>query len=218
MRSWLRGLSFFLLIVIIISTSFYFRDQFTQDSIQQHLIAYGAWAWIVFFVLYVIATIAFLPGSIMTLVGGFLFGPVIGGVLNLTAATVGATAAFLIARYVARDWVQRKGGKIVTKLNRGIEREGWRFVMVVRLAPIFPFNLVNYAMGLTKISLLDFVWASFVFMAPGCFVYTYIGSLGQTALAGDIRLFLTRALIAVGIFVVLLTLPYFVKRWHDENK
>jgi uncharacterized membrane protein YdjX (TVP38/TMEM64 family) len=94
-----------------------------------------------------------------------LFGPVWGTILNLAGATVGATAAFLVARYLA-DWVRRKAARRLDQLIKGVEAEGWRIVAFVRLVPILPFNLMNYALGLTHIRLVDYVLASFVCMLP----------------------------------------------------
>ena len=126
----------------------------------------------------------FLPGSVLTLAGGALFGPVLGTVYNLTGATLGATLAFLIARYLASDWVSERAGGRVKQLIKGVEGEGWRFVAFVRLVPLFPFNLLNYALGLTRIRLLDYALASFIFMAPGALAYTYLGYAGREIAVG----------------------------------
>ena len=101
------------------------------------------------------------------LAGGALFGPILGSVLNLLGATIGATIAFVLARYVAGDWVARKGAGRLKQLITGVEAEGWRFVAFVRLVPLFPFNLTNYALGLTRIGLLPYVVTSLLCMAPG---------------------------------------------------
>ena len=95
----------------------------------------------------------FLPGSVITLAGGALFGPVWGTFYSLTGATAGAAAAFLVARYLASDWVHRKAGGWTKQLIEGVDKEGWRFVAFVRLVLLFPFNLLNYALGLTRIPL-----------------------------------------------------------------
>jgi uncharacterized membrane protein YdjX (TVP38/TMEM64 family) len=97
--------------------------------------------------------VAFLPGAVFGLAGGALFGPVWGSLWNLIGATLGATLAFLAARYTAGDWVARRTGARLKALVEGVEAEGWRFVAFVRLVPLFPFNLLNYALGLTRIRL-----------------------------------------------------------------
>jgi len=98
---------------------------------------------------------------------------------------LGATLAFMIARYVASDWVAARAGERLARLIRGVEEEGWRFVAFVRLVPLFPFNLVNYAFGLTRIRLGEYVLASFVCMAPGALAYTYLGYAGRVATSGQ---------------------------------
>src|ERR1700724_4115235 len=104
---------------------------------------------------------------------------------NLTGATLGATLAFVIARYIASDWVVARSGERLGRLTRGVEEEGWRFVAFVRLVPLFPFNLMNYAFGLTRIRLREYVLASFVCMAPGALAYTYLGYAGREAASGQ---------------------------------
>ena len=102
------------------------------------------------------------PGTIFALAGGVLFGPYLGTFVNLFAATTGAALAFLIARYLASDWVIKKAGRRLAKIIEGVEQEGWRFVTLVRLVPLFPFNLTNYALGLTRLNFFHYVAASFI--------------------------------------------------------
>jgi uncharacterized membrane protein YdjX (TVP38/TMEM64 family) len=149
------------------------RELFTVDRLEQELHRFGRWAPIWFVGLYALSTVLFVPGSVLTLAGGVLFGPIWGTLWNLTGATLGATLAFVTARYVASDWVTGRAGERLARLIRGVEEEGWRFVAFVRLVPLFPFNLVNYAFGLTRIRLGEYVLASFVCMAPGAIAYTY---------------------------------------------
>lgn len=123
-------------------------------SIEQLLLALGIWAPIGFAVIYATGTILFFPGALLGLAGGALFGPVWGTLWNLLGATLGATIAFLLARGIAGEWVaQRLGGRL-RRLVDGVSAEGWQFVALMRLMPFVPFNLLNYAFGLTRISLL----------------------------------------------------------------
>ena len=101
-----------------------------------------------------------MPGSILSLAGGGLFGPVWGKAYALLGATVGATLVFLAARYLASDWVVATAGGRLKQLAEGVEAEGWRFIAFVRLVALFPFNLVNYGLGLTRVRLLDYSLAS----------------------------------------------------------
>ncbi len=146
----------------------------------------GAVGAIAFILLYIIATVAFLPGSILTLGAGVVFGVVLGSFYVFIGATLGATAAFLVGRYVARGWVAKKieGNKKFRAIDEAVGREGLKIVLLTRLSPIFPFNLLNYAYGITGVSLKDYVIGS-VGMIPGTIMYVYIGSLaGSLATIG----------------------------------
>lgn len=139
-----------------------------------------------FIALYIIATVAFLPGSILTLGAGVVFGVVMGSFYVFIGATIGATAAFLVGRYLARNWVAKKiaDKKNFGAIDRAVGEEGFKIVLLTRLSPIFPFNLLNYAYGVTGVSLKDFVLAS-IGMIPGTIMYVYIGSLaGSIATIG----------------------------------
>jgi len=136
----------------------------------------------VFIVLYIVATVAFLPGSILTLGAGVVFGVGLGSIYVFIGATLGAIAAFLVGRYLARNWVSKKieDNQNFAAIDRAVAQEGFKIVLLTRLSPIFPFNLLNYAFGITGVSLKDYALAS-VGMIPGTIMYVYLGSL-----AGDI--------------------------------
>jgi pyruvate/2-oxoglutarate dehydrogenase complex dihydrolipoamide dehydrogenase (E3) component/uncharacterized membrane protein YdjX (TVP38/TMEM64 family) len=131
---------------------------------------------------YVVAAVLFVPGSILTLGSGFLFGIPLGFLTAWVGAGLGACAAFLVGRCVARDWVARKiaGNPRFTALDATIEKEGFKIVLLMRLSPILPFNFLNYALGLTKISFKDFSVASVIGMAPAEFLFIYIGSAARS--------------------------------------
>ena len=160
----------------------------------------------VFGTLYAAGTVVFLPGSLFALAGGALFGPVWGALFNLIGATIGAGIAFLAARYLAGDWVERKAAGRLKQLITGVEAEGWRFVAFVRLVPLFPFNLTNYVLGLTRIGFLPYVVTSFVCMAPGAVAYTWLGHAGREALAGDASA-IRYGLLALGLLAAIVVLP-----------
>ncbi|MBF0282963.1 MAG: TVP38/TMEM64 family protein [Magnetococcales bacterium] len=187
------------------------REALNAAAVEQWVHGFGVWGPLVFMVIYAVAAVLFLPGSALTLAGGALFGPVWGTIYNLVGATVGATLSFLIARYAASDWVARKTGGRLKQLLDGVEREGWKFVAFVRLVPLFPFNLLNYALGLTRIRLRDYVLASLVCMAPGGFAYTYLGYAGREAVGGGEGL-MQKALLALGLLAVVAFLPSFVQK------
>ncbi len=187
------------------------RDRFDAAALQAWVEGAGAAGPLLFMAIYALATVLFLPGSVITLVGGALFGPVWGTLWNLTGATVGASLAFLIARYLGADWVARKAGGRAKQLIDGVEQEGWRFVAFVRLVPLFPFNLLNYALGLTRIPFLAYVIASWLFMLPGAIAYTWLGYAGREALAGGEGM-IRNILIALALLAAVGFIPRLVKR------
>ncbi len=133
--------------------------------------------------LYIVACLLMLPGSILTLGAGALFGLLPGFLAVLTGASLGAAGAFLTGRYLARDWVSRKIGADprFRAVDEIVGREGWKIVLLTRLSPLFPFNILNYSYGLTQVRLRDYFFASLTGMIPGTLLYTYLGSL-----AGDL--------------------------------
>ncbi len=142
---------------------------------------------VVFAALYILACVLFIPGSVLTLGAGFLYGVVHGTVLISIASTLGATAAFLVGRYLARDWVARRvaAHPRFAAIDEAVGREGWKIVGLTRLSPAFPFNLLNYAYGLTRVSLRDYFFASWLGMLPGTVLFVYLGSLaGSLATLG----------------------------------
>ena len=146
----------------------------------------GAIAPIAFVLIYIVATVAFLPGSVLTLGAGVLFGIVKGSIYVFFGATIGATLAFLVGRYLARGWISKKiaGNQKFSAIDQAVGREGLKIVLLTRLSPVFPFNLLNYGLGVTGVSLKDYVLGS-VGMIPGTIMYVYIGSLaGSIATIG----------------------------------
>tara|TARA_R110002020_G_scaffold338673_2_gene553962 strand:- start:2390 stop:3412 length:1023 start_codon:yes stop_codon:yes gene_type:complete len=187
------------------------RDRLDQAQIDGILEGLGLWVPVAYVGLYAAGTIIFLPGSLFALAGGALFGPVWGSILNLFAATIGAGIAFLVARYLAGEWVARRTGGRLKRLVDGVEGEGWRFVAFVRLVPLFPFNLTNYALGLTRIGFWPYVVTSFICMAPGAIAYTWLGYAGREALAGETSA-LRYGLLALGLLVAIAFLPRLIRR------
>ena len=128
-----------------------------------------------------LACIFFIPGSILTLGAGAIYGVVVGSVLVSVSSTLGATAAFLIGRFFARNWVAKtvEGNSKFGAIDDAVADGGWKMVGLIRLSPMFPFNLLNYAFGLTKVTLRDYVLASWLGMLPGTVMYVYLGSLAS---------------------------------------
>lgn len=164
----------------------------------------GFWAPLVFMLGYAVGTVVFAPGSLLTLASGAIFGLFWGTVYAWTGATIGACAAFLIARYVARGWVE---GKLEDKprfktLDHSIGRDGGKIVALLRLAPVFPFVLLNYALGLSKVRFTHYLLACFA-MAPGTLLYVYYGHIGREALAGGGKTLWDWLLLGLGLVAVL---------------
>lgn len=198
-------------LAIALLAAWSYRDVLDMAALDGRIRDAGAWGPALFMSAYVFATVLSLPGALLTLAGGALFGPVWGTFYSLTGATIGATAAFAVTRYVASDWVKRRAGGWVLSLIDGVEKEGWRFVAFVRLVPILPFNLLNYALGLTRIRLAHYVLASYVFMLPGALAYTYLGYAGREAVAGAGDMLQT-GLVALALLAAIAFLPRFVRR------
>ena len=148
-------------------------------------------AWAVFIVAYVGATVLLMPGSLLTLAAGFLFGLVAGYVIVAVASVTGAACAFLVGRFFARDWVAHKLEAMprFAALDRAIANRGALIVLLTRLSPLFPFNLLNYGLGLTNVHFWTYVGVSWIGMIPGTLLYVYLGSLASnltSLLAGDV--------------------------------
>lgn len=143
----------------------------------------GSFGALIFACVYVLATISFVPGSLLTLGAGAIFGVVMGSLVVSAGSTLGAAAAFLIGRYFTRDWVSKKiaGNQKFKAIDDAVAADGFKMVMLIRLSPIFPFNLINYAFGLTKVRFKDYFLASWIGMMPGTVMYVYLGSV-----AGDL--------------------------------
>jgi uncharacterized membrane protein YdjX (TVP38/TMEM64 family) len=141
----------------------------------------GAMGAIAYIALYIIATVAFLPGSFITLGGGAVYGVVLGSLYVFMGASIGATLAFLIGRYLARDWVLEKiaSHENFRKIDEAVGKEGFKIIFLARLSPVFPFNLLNYALGVTGVSLMDYL-LGFIGMIPGTIMYVYLGSLASS--------------------------------------
>src|SRR6266540_1989251 len=139
----------------------------------------GPWGPVIFVGLYVVATVLFVPGSVLTLGAGAVFGVALGSVCVSISATLGAAAAFLVGRYLARDAIARKIAKNekFATIDRAVADEGWKIVLLTRLSPVFPFTLLNYAFGLTRVKFRHYVLASWLGMIPGTVMYVYLGSL-----------------------------------------
>jgi uncharacterized membrane protein YdjX (TVP38/TMEM64 family)/rhodanese-related sulfurtransferase len=200
-----------LLLAAMIALAVFHRDQINLARLDVSLASLGAWAPVAYVMLFALATVAFVPGVVFSLAGGALFGPLWGTLWNLTGATLGAILAFLVARYIAGDWVARKARGLLKRMIDGIDAEGWRFVAFVRLVPLFPFNLSNYALGLTRIPLQHYAITTLVCMIPGAAAYTWLGYAGRGALSGDTGA-VRYGLFGLGLLAAIAVLPRLIGR------
>lgn len=207
-----RVLALVALAAVVIVAVLY-RDRLDAAALETWVRSFGVAGPLVFMAIYAVGTVAFLPGSVLTLAGGALFGPVWGTLYNLSGATLGAVLAFLIARFAARDWVTQQAGGRLKQLLDGVEAEGWKFVAFTRLVPLFPFNLLNYALGLTRIGLFQYFFATLFFMLPGAVAYTYLGYAGREAAAGA-QGTIQKGLLALALLALAAFLPRLVKRFR----
>ena len=205
MKKLLR-ISVLLLLIAGISVMVVYRDQLDAAVLEDWVKSAGMLGPVLFMALYTVGTIFFFPGSVLTLAGGAFFGPVWGTLFNLTGATIGAAISFFIARHLLSDWVENKTGGRMKQLKEGVENEGWRFVAFVRLVPLFPFNLLNYALGITRIKFWHYVIATYIFMLPGAIAYTYLGYIGKEAATGGDGL-IQKVMLGLALLAIVSFLP-----------
>lgn len=210
-RRWVLGS----LLLAAIGLALMFRHRLDPAALAEWVTGAGALGPLVFMVIYALATLVFLPGSVLTLAGGALFGPVWGTLWNLTGATVGAALSFLVARHLGADWVERRAGGRFKRLVDGVAAEGWHFVAFTRLVPLFPFNLLNYALGLTRIGFLPYLVATWIFMLPGALAFSYLGYAGREAFAGGEGL-VQKALLALALVAAVVFLPRLVRKLRQR--
>jgi uncharacterized membrane protein YdjX (TVP38/TMEM64 family) len=152
----------------------------------------GLWGAVLFGLAYIPAAVLFVPASVLTLGAGFVFGVAKGTVIVSLGSTAGAAAAFIVARTAGHDWVVGRLARYpaVDAIGRAVESEAFKVVLLTRLSPLFPFNLLNYAFGLSSVPLKTYLLASWIGMLPGTLMYIYLGSAAQSVaalLSGDLR-------------------------------
>ncbi|MFZ5452075.1 MAG: TVP38/TMEM64 family protein [Thermodesulfobacteriota bacterium] len=207
-----KPLLFFLLMVgaIVVVRLFNLHQFLEKEWLRQFVAGYGVWGPIIYLIIWTVAPPLFLPGLPITLAGGVLFGPFWGVVYVIFGATAGATVAFLVARYLARDWVASKlQGARLMALDEKVAQEGWEIVAFTRLVPIFPFFLINYAFGLTRINLMPYVLATFFGMIPVTVAYVYFSANVLDLFQGKLS---KELLIGVLLLGLVSSIPFIYKR------
>lgn len=221
-------------LILLLVLGKYFRAQDLVSPLLDRIRGLGVWGILLFIGTYIAACILFVPGTLLTLGGGAIYGLWKGTLIVSAAATLGGTCAFLIGRYAARGWVEKKieTNPKFKAIDEAVAREGWKIVGLTRLSPVFPFNLLNYAYGVTQVSLKHYFFASWIGMLPGTLLYVYIGSLaGDAAAAGAgsgpgaaqwaVRILGLAATVAVTVFITRLakkTLQGYERNRRDGNQ
>lgn len=165
----------------------------------------GPWGPVVFVLAYIVAALLLVPGSALTLSAGTLFGVTTGTALVSVASTTAAALAFLIGRFLARDAVAARiaGNESFAALDRALGRDGWKIVALARLSPLFPYTLLNYAFGLTRVKFPHYMLASWLAMLPGTMLYVYLGSLARAGARSGEKTPLEWAMYGVGLLATL---------------
>lgn len=215
----LASIALALLAAVLVARSVGLTDYLSLDGIERlrtWIGGFGAVAPVVFVAVYVIATVAFVPGTPLSLLAGLVFGPAWGAVWTVIGATLGATLAFLTGRYAARGLVEdwSANNERIRELDRGVEKHGWRMLLFTRLVPLFPFNLQNYAYGLTGIRLSTYVLLTALCIVPGVVVFTFAGGSLANAQQNLGRTLLYLGVAAV-FFVVISLVPGWIKKYRD---
>lgn len=216
-----KGLLLILFVSVVVGISLWSpaRELLTKEGFAQLEIwiqSQGILAPLVFGSVYVVAVVLALPGSALTIGGGLLFGTLWGTVINLASATIGALLAFLVARYLGRGAMAKllRSQPNLAGLDQKIGRNGFYSVFLLRLVPLFPFNALNYGLGLTQVTFRDYALATAVGMLPGSFVYTSLGAAGRHLNWRDWHTWTDYHVWGPFALVILLSLiPKIVQRW-----
>jgi len=202
-----------IIVVILILIRVFEAGRFLSPSLLRETITgYGVAAPIIFIIIYILATLFFLPGTPLTISSGLIFGSFLGTVYTVIGATIGATLSFIISRYLGKSFVEKILKNKYKKLysyDKKIEENGLLVVLFLRLVPLFPFNGLNFALGLTKLKKRDFIIGTAFGIIPGSFVLAFFGN----SLA---ELNIMKIVIAVLLFVLLAFTPILYKKFKKR--
>ncbi len=218
--SFTRPLIFILALagLFIVARAFNLQEYFQEDRLRRFIAAYGMWGPLIYLLVWAIVPTLFLPCLPLTLAGGVLFGPVWGVVYTAIGAPAGASLAFLVARYLARDWVAAKiSGSKLTHLDEKVAQHGWKIVAFTRLIPVLPFFVLNYAFGLTRIPFLPYVIATFFAMLPWTIAFVLVSSNLLALLRGQVSIWLIIGVILVAVVSLLPVIFKKVKARQGES-
>ncbi len=218
--SFTRPLIFILALagLFIVARAFNLQEYLQEDRLRRFIAAGGGWGPFIFLLLWAIVPTLFLPCLPLTLAGGVLFGPFWGVVYTAIGAPAGASLAFLVARYLARDWVAAKiSGSRLTHLDEKVAQHGWKIVAFTRLIPVLPFFVVNYAFGLTRITFLPYAIATFFAMLPWTIAFVLVASNLLALLRGQVSIWLVIGVVLVAVVSLLPVIFKKVKARQGES-
>lgn len=210
-KSFLRLLIFVLILAVAGTLSRYFglMQYLEQERLKEWVDSFGGIAPLIYILIFATAPSLFLPGLPITLAGGVIFGPLWGTVYASIGSTLGAGIAFLIARYFARKQIEALLGPRFQAVDEGVQKRGWIYVATTRLIPLFPYNLLNYAFGLSKIRFLEYLLTSWICMLPATAAYVIFSSSLLGLLQGRVS-----GEMVIGFLLILLVsaLPFVIKK------
>ena len=179
---WSSGIKFSIFCAFLVLVYGVFRffhldyHQFTPQHIRQFLLGFGVWAPVVYIVFCVIRPVVLFPAGLLSVTGGLTFGPLLGTIYTVIGGTLCALWEFLFARALGREMVGKFLKGKIARLDEGIEKHGFMTVLWVRLIPNVAYDIQNYSLGLTKVRLKDYFWATLFGIIPGAFAFVYLGS------------------------------------------
>ena len=213
----IKGTLFGVFLVAVVFLLIYtdIKNYVEPEYLHTWISGFGPWGPMVYILIYSIAPALLFPGTPLTIAGGILFGPIAGTIYTAIGATIGASVAFLIARYMARELVTKLliHGKLNT-LDKEVEKQGWKIVAFTRLIPIFPFNFLNYAFGLTTIKFSHYVLASFIFMLPAIVAFVLFSSSLLDLFKGKVS---REFFIGIILVIVVSVIPILYKRIKNKH-
>lgn len=211
-------LTLLIITAIIIAYKLGIASKLKDIKLMQHWFkSFGAIGYFIYIGIYSLASVFMLPGAVLTIAAGIAYGPIIGSILALIGATCGATLSFLVAKYLMRDTIKAIMGNniLYEKIDNGFKVNGSSFLILTRLVPIFPFNLQNYAYGLTSIKTSTYIFWTFVCMMPGAFIYAYMA--GEIVVQGISPNILIKFTIAGILLFIISLIPKYIAKKRGIN-
>lgn len=211
--------SMVIIVVALVTIVGSLPTDYAMMALKNWISGLGVWGPVAFVLVYIVGTVLFVPGTILTLVAGAMFGLGVGMVTASIGSTVGASLAFLISRYVARDKIAVMAGRNrrFGAIDQAIADGGWKIVALLRLSPVTPFTLENYLYGLTRIHFWPYVLTSWLAMLPGTGLYVYLGHVTGAAVGADrVRTPWEWTLLAVGLLATAVAMVYLTRLAHSK--